>query len=134
MLHHDHLEICPLCEEKLTQAHSYMVDWFRNLKKSTPMIHVSWSFRNREDQEAAVKKGLSKLTFPFSKHNFSKDGKPCSLALDLFVLSIENIAQFPPLQYAKINADNQAKNLPIKWGGQWKTLGDGDHFEYSGNV
>jgi len=134
MNHHDPGPTCPSCEKKLEEAHPYMASWFHDIKKDIPMIHISWSYRDGPSQELAFKQGKTKLHFPLSKHNFIKIGKPCSLALDLFVLSVEGIAQFPQLTYAKINAYNESKSLPINWGGKWKSIGDSDHFEFSGSV
>lgn len=122
--------VCNGCEMKLAGAHEYLGPWFRELKKRYPNAHISWGWRGHDDQERFFLEGKTKLHFPNSPHNLVRDGKPCSMALDLFLINEDGEATFPPLWYAKVNLENEAARLPILWGGKWKTLGDGDHFEY----
>lgn len=120
---------CSGCIEKLKSAHPFMRGWFTRAKARHINLHVSCAFRNMEDQNRAYKDGTSKLSWPNSPHNNTKDGNPCSLALDVFLINEDGEARFPPLFYAKLNEENQAAREPIRWGGTFKTLGDFNHFE-----
>ncbi len=133
-LHHNDDPTCPLCEDKLKQAHEYLRLWFIDVKKRYPTAHVCWSWRGEKDQNKAYYEGKSNLKFPNSPHNNMKNGNPCSLALDLFLLE-DHAAIFPPLFYSKLNRENAESNTPIIWGGSFKSkagksLGDYDHFQY----
>lgn len=129
MSHHSNLEpTCPLCAEKLEQAHHYMRKWFENVKRRHPKAHISCAWRGKEDQDRAFQGKKSKLPFPLSKHNRMINGKPCSLALDLFELSDEGQAIFSPSFYAKINGENEEDRARIRWGGTFQ-IRDYDHFE-----
>lgn len=128
-LHHTDDPICPLCEEKLKGAHEYMAEWFRRVKRSYPNVHTSCAYRGKEEQDAAVARGASRARFPKSAHNFERDGKPCSLALDLFQIDEDGIGRWVPLFFAKINAENEKSGEPLIWGGRFKSIGDSCHFE-----
>lgn len=129
MAHHDESPDCPLCSEKLKTAHSLMVDWFKRVKLRYPNVHVSWAYRGQADQEKAFADKRTKVHFPNSPHNHSQDGKPCALALDLFLIDEDGIARFPGMFYAKLNAENEQNKEPIFWGGRFKNFGDLDHFQ-----
>jgi D-alanyl-D-alanine carboxypeptidase len=119
---------CPLCQEKLKEAHEKLQVWFGDLKKEFNQVHVSWAWRGKEDQERFFKEKKTRAHFPYSKHNHMKEGKPCSLALDLFEL-VNARAVFNPKFYLRIHKFNQAKNHEIKWGGLFKNFKDYPHFE-----
>lgn len=130
MNHHTQNKVCPLCEEKLATAHPYLREWFtQKVKPKFPQAHVSWTYRGKADQDAFFGVGKTKLKWPDSKHNATKDGAPCARALDLFELMQDNRARFSPAFYVSINAQNESEGAPIKWGGKFKNFGDGDHFE-----
>lgn len=121
---------CSLCFKKLQDADPALSEWFKRLKVAFPTVHVSISYRGLKEQEQAFAEGKTKLHFPNSPHNaVGAKGKPCSRALDLFNLSEDGVAMFPPLYYAKIWEWCQANKEPIKWGGNFKTLGDSNHFQ-----
>lgn len=126
MAHHTEDAICPACEEKLALAHPELVKWFREqVKPCHNDVHISWSYRDQASQEQAFLDGKSRLHFPNSKHN-----KRPALALDLFKLTEENAALFPPLLYAAIASEATAAGSPIEWGGSWVgRLKDLDHFQ-----
>lgn len=124
MKHHTTDPNCPLCEEKLQSAHVELVDWYRSfVKVKFPDAHVSWSYRDQESQDAAFEDGKTKLHYPKSAHN-----KMPSLALDLFRIQ-KGIAQWEPSFFIEIHALTVKTHPEIIWGGNWKTLGDLDHFE-----
>lgn len=127
-LHHTDDPICPLCEHKLEGAHPDLAEWYRGVKARHPDAHISWAFRGKADQNRFFADGASKAPWPLSKHNHEKDGKPCSLALDLFQIR-DGRAIFDPVFGAKVNAENQAAGLKLVWGGTFKRLGDAGHFE-----
>ncbi len=121
---------CPLCEERLLQAHPDIADWFRNIVKPKHQdAHISWSFRGKEDQEKAFLDGKSKLHWPLSDHNKSDDqGNPCSLALDLFELDHNGQASWHWSFFRDIAGESLKNPVAVLWGGRWSKLGDFDHF------
>lgn len=118
--HHTSDPVCALCEQKLEQAHLELGSWFRDLKSRNPNVHVSWSFRDQASQEQAFSDRKTKLHFPLSAHN-----KTPALALDLFQINDKGQAIWEPVFMAKVAQESPA----LKWGGNWKSLGDNDHFE-----
>lgn len=134
-LHHTDGESCPLCVEKLKQAHLYLVQWFLVLKRKYPNVHVSWAWRGQRDQDHALETHASALRWPFSAHNHTmKDGSPCSMALDLFQLDEDGVARWSPTFFSKVNAENEAAGEPIQWGGKFKSFGDSCHFQFNAKV
>jgi hypothetical protein len=132
-LRHTDDPVCPLCTEKALQAHPELAAWYGRVKSRYPNVHISWSYRGAEDQEKAVLEGKSKLHYPKSQHNKTDaQGKPQAHALDLFLIDEDGAARFPPMFYAKLNAENEANREAILWGGRWKKFGDLDHFEMQG--
>lgn len=130
MNHHTQAPSCPLCEEKLSQAHPDLAAWYRRVKPLWPDMHISWSFRDQPSQEQAFKDGKSKLHYPHSAHNkVDLFNKPCAEALDLFEIDESYLAKFNPSFYAAINAYNERNGFKVMWGGKWKTIGDADHFQ-----
>lgn len=120
---------CPNCKEKLKQAHPDIAAWFRRVKARYVNVHISDSFRNMAAQNKAYETGHSRLRWPKSKHNHMEQALPCALALDLFLIDEDGLARFPPLFYARLNADNERDREPIEWGGTWKTFKDMPHFQ-----
>jgi hypothetical protein len=128
--HHGSGRICPFCEQKLLTAHPYFSGWFHSLKVRYPDVHISWSYRDQADQDAFVKSGESDEPYPRSPHNKTDpQGNPRALALDLFQIDSEGKGVWSHQFFSQVNADNNAAKLPIYWGGNFKTLGDFDHFE-----
>ena len=122
--HHTSDAVCPLCEEKLLQADTRLVNWFHAAKVKHPDLHVSWSYRDQSSQEQAVLDKVSRLTFPDSAHN-----KSPSLALDVFQINDQGVACWNRAFLSALNDESVAGGYALKWGGQWKDLGDYDHFE-----
>lgn len=122
---------CPACEDKLKDAHALIADWFRKkVKPAQNAAHISWSYRDQKNQDQCFVDGKSKLKFPMSAHNKSDDqGNPCSLALDLFELDYNGMACWAWKFFRDIADRAKKDGDQIKWGGDWKSLGDGDHFE-----
>jgi len=124
---------CLLCEDKLRFAHETLQIWFLEMRNEFKDVHISCSWRDKEDQEKAFHEGKTKALWPHSKHNFEKDGKPCSLALDVFQLD-EGKALFQPKFFCKIHRFNQQRGYPILWGGKFRRLVDADHFEMNSEI
>ena len=127
--HHTSDPECLLCEQKLTQAHPDLGKWFRDLKSRHANVHISWSYRDQESQEKAFSEGTTKLHYPLSAHNHTVQGEPQALALDIFQIDDTGKAVFDPVFCAKVNQESLSLGYQLKWGGQWKSLGDNDHFQ-----
>ena len=123
--HHTSDPQCPLCDYKLTQAHDVLRDWFNtHVKPQYPDAHVSWSYRNKQDQDRCLAENKTRLEFPMSKHN-----QIPSLAIDLFEIDQAGHGVWNPKFFVALNEYNEGNGFPIGWGGRWRSLGDGDHFE-----
>jgi len=129
MLHHAILGPCPLCHERSLEAHPKLQEAWSEIKLKFPDCHISCSFRNKEDQNECFKKGLSKLQWPKSKHNFMWSNSPCARALDLFRLNSDGKAEFPPNYYSDISFFLVRKLFPIEWSGHWNKMKEMTHFE-----
>ena len=125
---HQSGDVCPGCDSKLLTAHPDLQTWFRALKPQFLDAHISWAFRDEESQNQAFSDGKSKFKWPYSDHNHMENGVPCSRALDLFELSPDYTALFPPGFYWRINEFNKQNYPGLLWGGQWKSFKDTDHF------
>jgi len=136
MTHHTHDPVCPACEEKKKTAYPYMRTWFDGLKKKRPTAHISWSSRGKEEQEDAFSQGLTRCHYPNSPHNRINPvtKEPESYALDLFELTPEGFAKFDPMFYAAIAHDAKENGDEIIWGGNFKSIGDSDHFQFNPNA
>lgn len=127
--HHTSEPTCALCEAKLSQAHPDLGKWFRDLKSRHPDVHVSWSFRDQSSQEQAFSEGKTRLHFPLSAHNHTVEGEPLSLALDIFQIDDQGKGKWDPVFCAKVAQESLSLGYSLKWGGDWKSLGDNDHFQ-----
>lgn len=129
--HPPHLDgaVCPGCESRLLGAVPYMKIWFHEMKKHFPDIHVAWAFRGEKDQNAEFLSGRSRLRWPFSRHNrLDKDGNQASEALDIFQ-QVNGKGLWDPGTNYRINKKSKELGFGVKWGGEFKTLGDSGHFE-----
>lgn len=137
--------VCPRCENKLKDAHPKMAEWFRNrVKPKFPTAHISWSYRNRADQNMMVLYKRSQLAWPRSAHNrraaidpmlpfnaaneLDMNSKPYAEALDLFEI-IDGKAEWKTEFFQEVAQDIKDAGLDLIWGGNWKSLGDQDHFQ-----
>lgn len=130
MNHHSNQEpVCPLCSEKLEQAHPYLRKWFETVKRRHPHAHVAWAFRDKETQNRFLKEKKSKLPWPLSKHNHMLNGKPCALALDLFQIDERGNDVWDEKFYAQVNADNELDRAQLEWAGRWHSFKETCHFQ-----
>jgi hypothetical protein len=124
MIHHTDDPICPSCTQKLGLAHPVLQNWFKiYVKPNFPTAHISWSFRGQADQEAAFSAGKTKCHWPDSPHN-----KAPAQALDLFKQE-KGIDSFPYTLFKSINDYNDKHSIEIRWGGDFTSLGDSDHYQ-----
>lgn len=122
---------CPACHDKLLDAHPELQAWFLLRKAQNQELHIAWSFRNRNEQNAAYAAGETKYIWPTSKHNRTTSGGiPLSDALDLFFQDIHGVGRWPFDEFKKVSDESKADNAPILWGHDFKTNPeDEDHFE-----
>jgi len=103
--------------------------FFKWAKEKYPDLHIAEGWRNEADQNKDFDEGKSELKWPMSKHNHMQDGHPCSLALDLFILTPEGKADFDHEFYDKLYQEVLKTGFMIRWGGTFKTLRDSPHWE-----
>lgn len=129
-LHHTNdADLCPMCEEKLRSACPVMVAWFRWLRTNRKDAHVSWAFRDEEDQDRMYNQHLTMRKWPDSRHNVvDEQGNPSSEALDLFRL-VNGMAEFHVDWYTEISNDSKAAGLAVEWAGDWQHFKEFDHFQ-----
>lgn len=111
---------------------NYLARWFRKKKNQHISLHISWSYRGKEDQEKAFSEGKTRAHFPKSAHNRVNPStlEPESAALDLFEITPEGKAIFSPTFYARLADEAKKDGDEIIWGGNFKSIGDSDHFQY----
>jgi hypothetical protein len=132
ILHHEHGPVCPLCAAKLKEAHPNLASWFmRCVKPRYPYAHISWSFRDKANQDAVCADGKSKLKWPNSPHNKTdpKTGVPKAEALDLFLLGEDGVASWPYKFFSQVAEQAKNESECVFWGGHFKTIWDADHFQ-----
>lgn len=95
-------------------------------------------WRGREEQDDLASRGLSKISWPDSRHNHMEHGQPLSQAVDVAPWPIDwkDTARFYHLAgiFRAVAFD---LNIPIRWGGDWdgdfdlrdQTFMDLGHFE-----
>lgn len=122
--HHTDDAICPLCEAKLLTAHKLLGTFFRAAKVRWPDIHVAWAFRSSEEQQEVYNKGKSNAMPGESLHNaIDSKKKPCSRAVDIFVIDADGIARWPEGRFAQMHAwkDTEFKHVMRLGVIQWKS-------------
>jgi len=130
--------VCLGCERKLNTAHPLLRWWFRRVKarhdiKGGMRVHVAWAYRGAEEQEIEFLAERSRARFPNSPHNKEdSEHRPCSRALDIFLVDADGVGRWPRKWYAKLEDEIHALDEPIFWGGhieirkdQW----DDNHFQ-----
>ena len=127
-LKHTDDPVCLRCNEMLINCREELGAWFSRMKAEHPYLHVSCGWRGELEQNECFANGLSNAKWPLSPHNATtSDGKPMSRAIDLF-LQIGGVGSFPHSLYVEL----ASKMDPcMVWGGSFKDLKDGPHFEIS---
>lgn len=123
--------VCNGCNKMLLQAVPAMRQWFQDQKRDNASLHISCSFRDKEDQNDAYRRGASRCQWPNSAHNRTDErGNPASRALDLFEMH-NGRAFYPMGTFARLAEAVKKNDDPIVWGGDFKNLGDACHYEWS---
>lgn len=134
-MHHEDGPSCPLCNQKLTTAHPYFVDWYTAVKAKFPQTHISWAYRNRDMQEIFYRDGKSRVHWPDSPHNaFDKLGAPRARAIDLFVIDADGVGRFPTDFYKLVWKFTLSEKFMLEWGGLWEKFKDAPHFQLSKTI
>ena len=134
---HSDKPVCEGCEHRLKGAHPYMAEWFRKKKSKYINLHCSWVYRSRTEQEIAFTSGASDVHYPHSKHNYTKNSMPCSLAIDIFQINDDGEGVWSVPFCKLLNKENEEAKELIKWGGDFKLRNgsrDYCHFEYNGPI
>lgn len=110
--------------DKLATCDQRLQDVCNEAIKETDFT-VVYGHRTREDQNLAYQTGKSRLNWPDSKHNSTP-----SMAVDLAPYPIDwnDLGRFHKLSEV-IKRIAAEKNIPIEWGGDWKTFKDYPHFQ-----
>jgi hypothetical protein len=125
---HEKGDSCQGCLDRLLEGHNEIVEAFHFAKARHPDLHTSWVYRGPEDQEKARSEGASRARFGESPHN-----KKPSEAMDLFQIDENGHAIFDGIFCAKLNREFIEAGFKLKWGGEFKSLGDYGHWELIGN-
>jgi peptidoglycan L-alanyl-D-glutamate endopeptidase CwlK len=120
---------CPLCEEKIKTAHEAFEPWWRLVKTEFPDCHISWGFRNKYHQDLAYQEGRSRVQFPDSLHNATRDGKPCARALDFFRIRQDHVPEWNKTWFRAVALFLEKAGSPLEWGGDWTRFVDFPHFQ-----
>ena len=88
-------------------------------------VTILCGHRGEAEQNAAFANHTSQLQWPKGKHN-----KTPSMAVDVarFPLDWNDVSGFKSLAVV-IKRVAEELNIPIKWGGDWKTFKDLPHYE-----
>lgn len=124
MSHHTSDPQCPLCTEKLGLAHPALAHWFDAIKAKFPDAHISWTFRDEAAQNQFFEQHKTRARWPHSAHN-----KQPAQAMDLFQIRADLVAAWPEPWFRQIADYLDSCDAPMVWGGTWKSIGDGDHFQ-----
>lgn len=86
---------------------------------------VLCGYRSKDKQDEAYANGRSKLRYPNSKHNTLP-----SLAVDIapYPIDWDDIERFHELAGRVLEAAHLL-DIPIEWGGHWKTFKDYPHYQ-----
>jgi hypothetical protein len=120
---------CGKCLELLSEGDPSLAVYLQGIRAVFPEAHVSCVWRGEAAQNAAVAAKLSRTPWPTSKHNNMKDGKPFSLAMDLFRLGDDGKAYFEKPYYQRVAAHLKSLGAGIEWGGDWASFPDAPHFQ-----
>lgn len=122
-------------EKMLEGVHSVLAHITRSARDFV-VFRVTCGYRGQVEQDEAFASGLTKCRYPTSKHNKESDGKPCSLAVDLYPAGIHSKNWNEPDEV--IIWDNLMKamfraafdvGIQLRWGGSFNGGWDKPHFE-----
>ncbi len=127
-------ENCQACAEKLKQCHPTIGLWFEIISDNFKDCHIAIGFRDKADQDLALKDGLTLAPWGHSLHNRMDGQNPSSWAIDVFRLGVDGKAYFEKEYFQKIwdlinHIQTGAGDVEVHWGGNFTHLADYDHFE-----
>ena len=130
-VHHSADPICPKCEITLMWAHPEFIPVWKAIKTKFLDAHISWTYRDKDSQEEAFKERKSNAHFPNSPHNKTDaKGNKCSHAIDLFQITSEHPEGLWKEEWFEEIATYIVALFPfVFWGGKFKSIHDGDHYE-----
>jgi peptidoglycan L-alanyl-D-glutamate endopeptidase CwlK len=125
------MKLTPADEAKLALAHPDLAKVVRRCAEIYPGIfRVLETARSAAQQQANLKKGVSQTSR--SRHVVANNKSRNACAADLGVMVGNTVNWKWPL-YADLNTWMKKAaadvKVPVEWGGDWKTIKDGDHWQ-----
>lgn len=121
---HTRGDSCQGCLDRLLEGHNDIVEAYHFAKARHPDFHLSCVHRGKEDQEKAFESGASMAQFGQSKHNLMP-----AEAMDGFQIDENGSAVFDPKFCRQLNVEFQEAGFKMRWGGNFKKIGDHCHWE-----
>lgn len=100
---------CKLIFDKYTGFHVGLRQWFENIQKTLPNIHISCAGRGRQEQEELLARKASRAKYGKSAHNYNA-------AIDVFCIQ-ENSKDIYPFQWFKKSLEPLLEEW-IEWYGR----------------
>lgn len=131
MARHENSGKCEKCADIMNRfgVEQNLRSWFTIMQAKYPEAHVSFAGRTKEEQQELFDHKITNAVFGQSPHNYTP-----SLAIDIFRLVKKEDgtykAEFSIQWYKDVLIPEKPHN--IKWGGEFKNLVDGPHFEVNG--
>jgi hypothetical protein len=133
--HHRNGPDCALCDEKILTMNPRLQVVARQFKQLFPDGHISWGFRDEENQNRLFEENKTKAKWPNSKHNIMKDGAPCAEAFDFFRINPYGVpewrAAYCQTVWNRLDSDFHGE---ISWAGNWKSFKEMDHIQLAGEI
>jgi len=109
---------------ELQRAWEYLRHRWEEENPDGPIVGLSATYRGPIDQQAAFDRGASRVTFGQSLHNFEP-----AYAFDIY-FNRDGVADWTFSLFERFAA--MAEEIGLEWGGRWRTLVDGAHFQLKG--
>lgn len=139
--HHKNGPWCELCEDKLLTLDPELQPAARHFKEAFPEGHLSWGYRNEEDQNRAFAEGKTRAKFPHSKHNRMRQDpatgvwEPAARAFDFFRIRPDGVAEWKVSFCQTVWKELEGK-FPgkLEWAGNWPppNIKEYDHIQLKG--
>ena len=133
--HHQNGSFCQLCEEKILTLDPRLQPWARHFKQTFPDGHLSWGFRDEENQNRFFDEGKTRARWPNSKHNrMDGSGKPAAQAFDLFRIRPDGVPEWRAEYCMEVWTELQAVSPQglLEWAGNWTGFRELDHIQLKG--
>ena len=123
--------------ERLLTCHHVLRLLFERVivREDLPLdLTILCGHRGKDEQEAAVASGASRLHYPHSLHNVSPsmaaDAAPwVDGAVSWDWEHYHQIAPIVKAEWALMQAEGLTEGLTLVWGGDWRSFKDGPHWE-----